>query len=360
MARNRVTYRLLAAIATAGGLAFVSSFSSSHFDMAQAQPSDSVTVTISPGATGKGPQAYGQNPLEINAGATVTWVNNDTVSHTVTSDTPGQFDSGNLLPGQTYQHTFNATGSYPYHCAIHGQQSMSGAVHVNAAAAGGAGGVAAGGVAGGAAGGGGGPGPVTSPTASPTASPGSGPGPLAGYTCDDQGLCCNATGGCVPSNHFTCDKTGFCCQDDGSNCSFNHQCTGDYCCSAEGHCGKITYGSGAAHCVPRTILSGDICCDEHGSCDSGYTNCNGLTCCNGSGKCILQDGPYKDPRPGATSSPSPSPSPSPTPTQSSSPNANPSAGATQGPSGGSGGTSSSGNSGGTPSGSATGGVPSGG
>jgi plastocyanin len=336
MAEKRVKYQLLAAIVTAGGLAFVSSLTSNYFEMAQADPSEAVTVSIASGATGKGPQAYGQNPLEINVGTTVTWKNDDTVAHTVTSDASGQFDSGNLSPGQTYQHTFNATGTYPYHCAIHGQQSMSGVVHVNVATAGGA-------TAGGAAAG---PGPLTSPASSPSA----GSGALAGYTCDDQGTCCTASGSCVPSNHFTCDKTGFCCQDDGSNCSFNHQCSGDYCCSTEGHCGKITYGSGAAHCVPRTILSGDICCDEHGSCDSGYTNCNGLQCCNGSGKCILQDGPYHDPRPGATSSPSPSPSPGTT----QSPNANPSSGATQGPSGTSSGTPSGGTSGGT-----SGGAPSG-
>jgi plastocyanin len=302
-------FQLFAAIAVTGGAAFVSSLPSTTFDVAQAQPNAMVTVSISQGATGKGPQAFGQNPLQVDVGTTVTWVNNDTMAHTATSDTPGQFDSGTLQPGQTYQHTFNATGTYPYHCSIHGQQSMSGVVHVNGSTS------TAGGT-------GSAPGPVASPVNSPT----SGPVAVAGYICDAQGLCCTASGSCVPSNHFTCDKTGFCCQDDGSNCSFNHQCSGDYCCSAEGHCGKITYGSGAAHCVPRQIVPGDVCCDEHGSCGTGYTNCNGLQCCNSSGKCILQDGPYKDPRPGASSSPSPSPSASPSPgsSPSSSPGSSPS------------------------------------
>ena len=49
---------------------------------------------------------------------TVTWINNDTVSHTVTSDT-SLFDSGTLAPGATYTRTFDQAGTYGYHCSIH-------------------------------------------------------------------------------------------------------------------------------------------------------------------------------------------------------------------------------------------------
>ncbi len=59
----------------------------------------------------------------------MTWVNNDTVPHTATSDT-GVWDSGTLNPGQSFSFTFNDAGTFPYHCAIHGAASMSGTIVV--------------------------------------------------------------------------------------------------------------------------------------------------------------------------------------------------------------------------------------
>jgi plastocyanin len=58
-------------------------------------------------------------PLTVPAGATVAVTNDDTVEHTVTGDSPGQFDTP-APAGQTV--TFMApmtAGTYPYHCSIH-------------------------------------------------------------------------------------------------------------------------------------------------------------------------------------------------------------------------------------------------
>jgi plastocyanin len=88
-----------------------------------------MTVSIPQGATGMGAQAYGTNPLQVPMGATVTWVNNDSVPHTVTAD-DSSFDSGSIQPGQSYSHTFETAGTFPYYCTIHGKASMSGAVQV--------------------------------------------------------------------------------------------------------------------------------------------------------------------------------------------------------------------------------------
>lgn len=88
-----------------------------------------VTVSIPQGATGMGAAAYGTNPLRIQAGTKVTWVNNDSMAHTATSGT-GAWDSGSIAPGQQYSFTFNDAGVYPYFCAIHGQASMSGTIEV--------------------------------------------------------------------------------------------------------------------------------------------------------------------------------------------------------------------------------------
>jgi len=56
--------------------------------------------------------------LPISAGTTVTWTNSDSTTHHVASDT-GVFDSGDMAPNATFSYTFNNTGTFPYHCAIH-------------------------------------------------------------------------------------------------------------------------------------------------------------------------------------------------------------------------------------------------
>jgi plastocyanin len=94
-----------------------------------------IQVTIPANAAGLGTAAYGANPLSISAGITVQWNNSDTMAHTVTAD-DGSFDSGPLNPGQSFSHTFNAPGTFPYHCTIHGKTSMSGVVQVGNGATG--------------------------------------------------------------------------------------------------------------------------------------------------------------------------------------------------------------------------------
>jgi glucose/arabinose dehydrogenase/plastocyanin len=68
--------------------------------------------------------AFQPNPLIIQKGSTVTWNNQDVVTHTVTSgygfsdpQMGKQFDSG--LIGATYEHIFKKPGEYPYFCQVH-------------------------------------------------------------------------------------------------------------------------------------------------------------------------------------------------------------------------------------------------
>ena len=61
----------------------------------------------------------------------MTWTNDSDAPHTVDSDSGGELESGNFTEGQTFEHTFNATGTFAYHCDIH--EYMKGTVVVLAA-----------------------------------------------------------------------------------------------------------------------------------------------------------------------------------------------------------------------------------
>ncbi len=56
--------------------------------------------------------------LEIPRGTTVTWVNHDEETHTITSAT-GAFASSGLGNDERFSQTFTRPGSYEYFCALH-------------------------------------------------------------------------------------------------------------------------------------------------------------------------------------------------------------------------------------------------
>ncbi len=55
--------------------------------------------------------------LVIGVNNTVTWVNEDTVPHTVTS--AARLFDYILQPGQTVRYTFTSPGVYEYMCTLH-------------------------------------------------------------------------------------------------------------------------------------------------------------------------------------------------------------------------------------------------
>ncbi len=79
--------------------------------------------------------SFQPTPLIIPIGTTVVWTNQDSVPHTVTSDT-GVWDSGIGTPlqkGASFKFTFNQVGTFPYHCMIH--PNMHGMIVVTAGSA---------------------------------------------------------------------------------------------------------------------------------------------------------------------------------------------------------------------------------
>jgi plastocyanin len=73
--------------------------------------------------------AFSPSAISVKVGTTVTWTNNDSMTHTVTSTSgPTSFDSGPRTAGQTFSYTFASTGTWNYWCSFH--PSMTGTVTV--------------------------------------------------------------------------------------------------------------------------------------------------------------------------------------------------------------------------------------
>jgi len=78
---------------------------------------------------------FDPNPVIINVQDKITWENNDSASHTVTSGNPTTgpleyFDSGLMMPGDSYSLVFPGAGTYDYFCMVH--PWMEGKIIVNA------------------------------------------------------------------------------------------------------------------------------------------------------------------------------------------------------------------------------------
>jgi len=72
--------------------------------------------------------SFNPSTITVAKGDTVTWVNNDTYTHHVASDTAGTFDLGDQPNGASTSYTFDKSGTFKYHCTIH--TSMKGTVIV--------------------------------------------------------------------------------------------------------------------------------------------------------------------------------------------------------------------------------------
>jgi plastocyanin len=92
-----------------------------------------VSITVRASAPTHG-QSYEPNRVDTVVGSMVTWVNDNTTPHTVTSGTVvnnrptpyGSFDSGIMNAGDSLLFVFDKAGECPYYCTIH--PSMTGKV----------------------------------------------------------------------------------------------------------------------------------------------------------------------------------------------------------------------------------------
>ena len=79
------------------------------------------TVKILKGAWDKSQINNYYEPATIAAkeDSTVSWTNEDSVVHTVTSKQSGLFDSSIIASGQQWQYRFDEKGEYDYYCTLH-------------------------------------------------------------------------------------------------------------------------------------------------------------------------------------------------------------------------------------------------
>jgi YVTN family beta-propeller protein len=95
--------------ASAGGQPAAPSQGQAAAQAASAAPGD-VEIQISKFSFG--------GPVTIKAGQTVSWLNNDAVTHTVEAP-DGSWDLGEVAPGQRVAKTFDAPGTFDYYCDFH-------------------------------------------------------------------------------------------------------------------------------------------------------------------------------------------------------------------------------------------------
>jgi len=90
------------------------------------EPATGVTAAIKATVTIAN-QTFQPHAVVVATGASITWQNNDSVAHTVTS-IEGWFDSGQLAGDKRFTHEFDKPGTFRYQCTNHPQ--MEGVVIV--------------------------------------------------------------------------------------------------------------------------------------------------------------------------------------------------------------------------------------
>ena len=124
---NKIVIGVILGIIVIGGLFY---FTNKQYQPSQQQPAKQPT-TQQTQTTAKSKtitiQNFSFNPatLTIKQGVKVTWVNEDSATHKIKSDT---FNSSDLNQGDKFEFTFDKKGRFDYSCSIH--PSMKGKVIV--------------------------------------------------------------------------------------------------------------------------------------------------------------------------------------------------------------------------------------
>ena len=117
---------VLAAILAVATITLVSASCSSKTTTASEEdaPAIAMTVHVKDGE-------FDPRDIDIEAGGSVMWINDDVASHDLQFLAPNKLYSGVIKPGKAWIHTFAAAGTYDYYCDFH--NTMKGVVVVRPA-----------------------------------------------------------------------------------------------------------------------------------------------------------------------------------------------------------------------------------
>jgi plastocyanin len=128
MKREPVFFASIAAGAMLLLASACSSNSSSPSSYSSPAPSSGGGGTPAPSTVTISGSQFSPSTLTVTKGTVVTWKNNDGIKHTATSDN-ATWDAGAMNAGATASFTFSTSGTFPYHCLIHGT-GMAGTIVV--------------------------------------------------------------------------------------------------------------------------------------------------------------------------------------------------------------------------------------
>ena len=121
---TKATIRLLALQATLGASLSTGCFSERTTEPEGTTPCNGTTTPCSVDVRDN---SFAPGTRRVTVGSTVRWTNEGASPHTSTA-LAGEWDSGNLNSGQSFEHTFEAEGSFDYECIYH--SGMTGTIVV--------------------------------------------------------------------------------------------------------------------------------------------------------------------------------------------------------------------------------------
>ena len=113
------------AIAISGIIVVLPQIVHLHQDIVYAQTTTASVSIVQGSSSPTISKPYDPSPLTVKTGTSVTWTNNDSSIHTVTSGLPEKgdvgtlFDSSLINPGNTFVHVFDKQGTFDYSCTLH-------------------------------------------------------------------------------------------------------------------------------------------------------------------------------------------------------------------------------------------------
>ena len=110
---TKATTRLLGLQALLGATLLAACFSERSTEPEDSTPCDGTTTACVVDVTDN---SFSPRTLTVTEGSTVRWDNNGASPHTSTGP---DWDSGTILTGADFEHTFDATGEFDYECEFH-------------------------------------------------------------------------------------------------------------------------------------------------------------------------------------------------------------------------------------------------